>query len=150
MLSPALIFTIFAYIFYTHQPTFYKVGVLYEFSYTQENVQKKVIEADEAVATLRTNNLKSGLNFDQQSKLIIFKPGPISLKLEIENPNKDLAQKDLEKSENFLIQKYDLKKIGLGDFKKNYPNVIYPISIITLGFLIGLIVSLVKEYFKKY
>jgi hypothetical protein len=122
---------------------------LFEFNYNQTNIPSKINETDQAVTLLRSNNLAAQLNINSQ--ISIYKPGPLSLVIQTESPHYSSAQNSLNKLADYLVTNFDVKEVGVETTKLIYPNyLLYYLSAFSLGVLLSLIISLVREYFAKY
>jgi hypothetical protein len=133
-----------------HKPVLYQAAEFFELEYNQSNLTSKTIEADELVATLRSPSLQETL-IPSNTHLTIFKPGPVAIQVEIQGSSQMAVLTSLEKVKGYLDSKNVLIDVGTTELKNIYPNyLLYFFAFLTTGLSIGLLLSLIREYFANY
>lgn len=131
-------------------PNMYVLTRLYEMSYDKNNVTAQIALSDEAITEIRAANIQKSVGVSPGTKLTIYKPAPLSVYLILQSVNSNLSS-DLEKVNNYLTYKFPLKKIGMDIATVKRPNYpLYFLEGIVGGFLVGILISLMREYFRNY
>lgn len=137
------------YLFLTQQ-SIYGVSILLETNYELNNVSEKIALTDQIVTNIRASNVQQDLNLSDKVNLVVFKPSPLSIKIELISNNQTILKKELEKITNFINSNYQVKGLGKEIFFKE-PRSYLPIFILlSLGFLVGLFFSLIREYLRRF
>lgn len=150
ILTPIIVFLGLAFYYLQSLPQTFQYGQLFELNYTDQNASMKISQADEVVTLLRSRGLQSQLGV-QPFALTIYKPGPVAIKVVSSSETSLASQKDISLVSSYLKQNYDLKEIGQLEFSQIYPNyLLVYLKALGVGVLVGLLVSLTKEYFQKF
>jgi hypothetical protein len=144
-----LVSAISGYVYVTLQPVSYNSTAVYEFNFQTNEVSSKKILAEEAVKILRTDALRTQLQIG--SELTAFNAGPISVQVEISSNDLNQSKAEINRINNYLLQKYDLSTIGSPNLITDQKNPLFwAIFGGLLGFLLGLSVVITREYFNKF
>jgi hypothetical protein len=105
--------------------------------------------ADQAVKLLRSENIYKQLNLS--SEISVYKYAPAILKLEVSGQSSDQVKKDLSLINELLNSRYTISPLG-EDIEDGYHvgAYVFPLLSIGTGFLLGVVLSLIKEYFKFF
>lgn len=148
--TPAVLGFVIAYLYISQLPNVNVVTRLYEMSYEKNNISDSIALTDEAITEIRSGNIQKSIGIDPKTQMIIYKPGPLSINLSIQSENLNLGP-DLQKADNYLSNKFSVKKIGMDIKTIKEPNYfIYFLTGSLGGFLAGILTSLLREYFKNY
>lgn len=129
----------------------FKTAGFYEFSYHENNIQSKITESDQAVAVLRSKALQTQLAVDDTNTILIFKPGPVSLSLEVISSTQEEAKSALGKLSDYLTSHFQVTMLGAvltTQFKS--PLYIFLLIWVFISLLFGVIIALIKAYFKNF
>ncbi len=128
----------------------YSAQRLFQFPYTEQNAVFVEKQSNEAVSVLRSSQLKEDLGI-QQSQVIIFKPSAFLISIQVVNENAEEAVESLSKLVGFFSQSYLVTEIGSITLTTIQPPFLRFLTLGSLvGFLLGLFLSLVISYFRKY
>lgn len=146
-----VIFLAIGLIFISQKESLYTLSALYQLNIDEDkDIQNKVMVADEIVSSLRSNNVQHKLNLDDL-KVVIFKPGPLQIKVELTDVSVEKLDLNFKKIDEYISLNYDVQ--GLGDVvvvKNDLNLLLYSVVFTSLGLFAGLLVSLIREYLKKY
>lgn len=146
-----IIFSTAGYFIQSSSLKVFSYSRLFQLKYNFSDITQKNVLADEAVATLRSDNIRKQLEIGKGNRLVIYKTSPLSLKLEVSGKDKGAVQNDLEKLSEYLVSKFSVEEVGERTEAIINANILLGIlggSI--LGFIFGLLAALVKTYFEKY
>lgn len=148
--TPLILGVVFAYFYMVGLPNMYVLTRLYEISYNKSNITAQIALSDEAITEVRSANIQQSIGINSGTGMTIYKPAPLSIYLILQSKNSNLSN-DLQKADNYLTNKFPLKKVGIDISTIKKPN--YPIYFLEGGiggFLIGIFISLMQEYFRNY
>lgn len=147
LLIPAILVGICAFSYSLTLPSKYLVSQSLEFNYQLDDVNTKVVLADQAVARLRAlARLEEG-----DIEIYVFKPGPLLIQIDVKSSQQGLSMQTNKKYVNEVESTYQVKKVG--NAYENVSDVAYPkylLGGIILGFSLGLLIALVKNYLHNY
>lgn len=128
----------------------YQAERMFEFSYTADNEPQMEKQSDEAVAVLRSSQLKEELGL-QSSVISVFKPGPVSVVIQVKNQNAETAVNGATKLGGYFLQSYPGKEVGNQIIRTVNPSYGKQLLLgLAAGLAAGLIISLILSYFKNY
>lgn len=146
-----LIGALFSYQIYLQQQPLYKLTRQVELNYTKDNLDQIATLADEMVANVRSSARQQAIEIDPNTHLSAYKSGPVLINLEIESNQPDKLAPNLQKEMIFLSSSYQFKIVGsdqaIIESAKLYQ---YLLAGLSLGFIFGLIIALVREYFDRF
>lgn len=120
-------------------------------NYNQEDVAQKISLTDEAVSVIRSENVNSQLGVSGNTTLSIFKPGPLLISLSISSTDRLSTQTVLNKSSDYLVSHYPAIIMGQDIFSIRKHNLLLGVGGgLTVGFLLGILISLIRGYFKNF
>lgn len=150
ILIPAILVCVLGFSFEQSKDKVFKVQSLLEFKQNGSLEQTNLLST-QAVTFLRTENLAYRFNLDQETKLIVYQPSPLSIQVELESTSLDKLKLSQREVVDFIEGRYKVKKIGEDVYETLNPNV-YLGSF--LGFLIGsflgIILALIRAYLKNF
>lgn len=143
--------SVLASIFYLSSlPPTYQIIRLYKVENPGEELAKNVILTDEAVSEIRSKQVQSKLLLTEGNKVTIFKDGPLLISVSVKGDSR-ASKDDLDKIEGYLKENFSAQSIGnLQEVVKSRLNVFLVLFFGALGFFSGLIISLIKIYFKNF
>lgn len=150
IITPAVLGTIIAYFYVMQLPKMYVITRLYEMSYDKSNIAAQIALSDEAITEIRAANIQQSIGISPGTELIVYKPAPLSVYLILQSVNLSL-EGDLQKVDDYLVKKFPVKKIGVditSEKKLNY--LVFFLEGSLGGFLAGILISLIREYFWNY
>lgn len=149
LLIPAIIFSLIGYFYMLSRPVSYKLQRMFEVRYADGEVQEGVTLADEVVTFIRSENIKQSLGVE--ATLNAYKPGPLAIYLVAESEARGELRVGADLVTKILTSKYSVEQIGVDVVTKKMPSVYagFLVGFVT-GALIGLFLSLLREYFRTY
>lgn len=147
--------TIFAfsafYYYQLRQPFLNFKSKLYILDYNQDNIEKVQLLTDNFVLIIRDTHLKKQMGITEQSKVIAYKTGPLTIDVTLANLDENQAQKDSESLENYITNQYPINRMGHEvTYAKKTPEWILAMIGLGIGFILGNTLSLIKIYLSKY
>lgn len=116
--------------------------------YNLENINDTLALTDQAVSELRAQRFPS---FYQKASASIYKSGPLAITIETVAGQKEISYELLLKESVYLNQNFQVVALSQPEISQVGPSIIkYLLSGMLSGFLVGLCVSLIKEYFNNY
>ncbi len=132
-------------------PDRWKVVSLYQFEYTDENINQRVIVTDQAVTLLRSSQLQEELKIPQNVKATIYKSGPLAISMTTESSTKEAAQFAISSYNRYIEANFPVRVVGSGNLELVSRNTLIAAAIgFIVGALLGVFVSLVKLYLKNF
>lgn len=133
------------------QPATIHKSILFEASYECSNAKEQEVAVGEMIAKLRSAHLQKQLEVDKDSQVVIYKSGPLLLSVDMGNKNPQQVNLDLIKIKNYLQENFALKEVGevIASTQKT-SEVLFGLIGGAMGFLMGILISLIKTYFQKY
>ncbi len=156
--SNSLIFSLFVVFFgaagfyyQMQKPPVFTVVRSVELNYSQDRVQDFIALADEAVASARTAGLQRDLQVSSQTKAVIYKISPLAINIETSSINEAQVKEDNQKIFSYLNSRFPVKSLGREVATLRLPNIWAGLFFgVSAGFLLGLIISLIKTYLEEY
>lgn len=146
LLLPALLGLIVSMYFFAQVKTLTKVTQTFKMAYTLDNIDIILALTDQAVSELRT------LQTDEPETVSrIYKSSPLSITVEETSVNSEIAYEQLINRTAYLnsnFQVIELTKPQVSQIEPGFSK--YFIAGLAGGFLLGLIITLIREYFKNY
>lgn len=125
-----------------------KISQSFKMEYSLENVDTILALTDQAVAELRLQRFD--LHFPG-SGVAVYKTAPLTINIEAISEEKNLGFELLLKESAYLRKNFSVSELSQPAIDFVEPNIFkYLLSGVLPAFLIGLIIALVKEYFKNY
>lgn len=147
LLLPALLGLIVSMYFFAQVKTLTKVNQSFKMAYTLDNIDTVFALTDQAVSELRTLQVEEM----ETASTNIYKSAPLSVTIEVSSDNSEKAYQQLIKRTGYLnsnFQVIELTKPQVSQIEPGFSK--YFIAGIAGGFLLGLIIALIREYFKNY
>lgn len=137
--------------YYSTIPSTYVASRIYEFPYNGQNLSQQIALSDTAVTLTRSLNIQQQLNLDNGVELKVTKIAPVVIKTDVESTNPQLVTPNMEKISSFLVPKYSLTVSGVDTQFEHQPNPwLFILVGLGVGFSLGILISLIRIYFKKY
>lgn len=151
LLAPLLLSMAVSALVINNYPTNYQIHSIFQIDYNETNISQKVAVVDQAVILVRSRNIQLELGVNEGVKVNAVKNAPLSLLLITEGGNKGDVSKAALSTNDFLKLHFDMQEVGRKVEGVVSPPYFLIVSFaLGLGFLIGLLISLAKEYFKNY
>jgi len=116
--------------------------------YSLANIDTILALTDQAVAQLRAQRFG---DIYGGAAVAIFKSAPLNVSIEATSLNRDTSYALLLKETEYLRQNFSAQELTSPEIVQIEPSLFkYLISGLIIGGLIGLIVSLTREYLKNY
>lgn len=150
LLIPALLGIFLGVVYWRSIAETFSLTRQYQMNYWQENAGNIALLADEMVTEIRSSNIRLMLGVNPQVGLSVFKSGPLLLNLEIKSNQKDLLD-DANKIDNYVLTKFPVIRLGNDVLVTKKPEVLlFALIGFSIGSLIGMLTSLIREYFRSY
>ncbi|MBI4040161.1 hypothetical protein HY389_02295 [Candidatus Daviesbacteria bacterium] len=148
---PSVVVGLGAYAYQLKQPPKFHTSQLLQMDYNDKNIQDRIVLTDEAVTQIRSANLQGQLKVGTGERVNLFKPGPLSINLEVISGSKDRNLADISQINQFASAKFPLKTVGeTVTIITKTPEVIFGLVGTTLGFALGILISLIRTYWRKF
>lgn len=148
---PAVTLAAALYFYQLYQPTTKHQSLLLEMGYEPDEINQAVTLTDEAVSLLRTRNVHDELSLSGIDKIVVFKSGPLVLNIDASGADSGILHKQLNKLGDFAKDKFPLKQVGKQvSFNEKTSEVYFLAAGLSIGFFIGILVSLIRTYLKIY
>ncbi len=148
LIIPIIVCLIISVYFYAEVPSRVKIVQTFKMAYTLENIDTVLALADQAVAQLRAQRFGEIYG---GSTVSIYKNAPLNVSIEATSLNRDTSYALLLKEVEYLRQNFSVEELTSPEIVQIEPNLFkYLISALIVGGLIGLIISLTREYFKNF
>lgn len=148
LVIPIIISLVISIYFYSVVPSRVKILQTFKMQYTLGNIDTVLALADQAVAELRAQR------FDKvypDAEVTIFKSAPLDVSFEAVSLNRDTSYALLLKEIEYLRQNFLVQELTSPEIIFVEPNVFkYLISGLMIGGFVGLVISLIREYFRNY
>ncbi len=119
--------------------------------YGQTDVPQKISLTDQAVSVIRSENVNSKLGVSEKTSLTAYKPGPLLISLSISSSDQTSVQSVLNNASDYLVLNFPVTVIGQDTTSTIRPKLFLGLGIgIALGFLIGTLTALIREYFVNF
>lgn len=147
----ALLLAVLSIPIYYNLPVIYNQNQVFEILHTESNLSQRLVLVDGAVALTRVSYIQNNLGISQDTKLAIYKNGPLLVNLDISGVNSSRVYQDSQKVMVFLLSKYPLELIGESQtIGREYPLGTIGLLSTVFGLAIGIIISLIRTYFEKF
>ena len=148
LIIPIILCLLISVYFYAEVPSRVKITQTFKMQYSLENIDTILALADQAVAQLRTQRFGELFGGAEVS---IFKSAPLNISIEATSPHRDTSYALLLKETEYLRQNFSIEELTSPEITLVEPSLFkYLISGLIIGGLIGLIISLTREYLKNY
>jgi hypothetical protein len=149
ILIPTVTLPLFVYFGTSDDTKLVSVERLIEIKSSPKNITEENALADQAVKLLRSENIYKQLKLN--SKISVYKYAPAILKLEVSGQTQDQIRMDLNVLNELLSSRYIVSSLGKDiEGGSHVGAYIFPLLSVGGGFLIGIALSLTKEYFKSF
>lgn len=151
ILVPAVFLAAGLYFYQLYQPATRHQSVLLEMGYEPDEINKAVTLTDEAVSLLRTRHVHKELSLLGIDKVAVFKSGPMVLNIDVSGADSDALNKQLNRLSEFAKSKFPLKQVGAQiSYDEKTSEIYFLAAGLSIGFFTGILISLLKIYFKTY
>lgn len=147
-LLPLLVSFAFAIYLYAQVPTQVKISQIFKMNYDLQNIDTILALTDQAVSELRLQKFSDVFS---DSSAVIYKSAPLNISIEAVSRQRDNSYALLLKEVEYLRQNFQVQDLTSPEISLIEPSLFkYLISALIAGGLIGLIISLIREYLKNY
>lgn len=148
LLLPVILVLLISVYFYAQVPSKVKISQIFKMEYNLENIDTMLALTDQAVGELRSQKFADV--FDNSS-VLIYKSSPLNVSIDAITSSRDTSYALLLKETEYLRQNFTVSELTSPEISQLEPSLFkYSISGLIVGGLIGLIISLVREYLKNY
>ncbi len=123
-----------------------------EISHTDQDAPAKELEANNLVSLLRTQTLQQELRLDPSVKMKIYKDSPFLIVISSgSNASHPSLEENVNKLVSFSQAKYSLQLVGgTGFYYRSNNSNLFIIGSVFAGLFLGMLISLIRHYFKHY
>lgn len=133
---------------YAQVPTLTRISQTFKLNYNLENIDIVLALTDQAVAELREQRFE---NAYEETSVSIYKSAPLNINIEATASNRETSYSLLLKEIEYLRQNFPAADLSSPIIAQIEPNLFkYLVSGLIIGGLIGLVISLTREYLKNY
>ena len=148
LLGPVFVTLLISLYFYAQVPSKVKISQTFKMQYNLENIDTILALTDQAVSELRAQRFSEVFG---QSSVSVYKSAPLNISIDATSLNRDTSYALLLKESEYLRQNFQTGELTNPEITQIEPNLFkYLISGLIIGGLIGLIISLVREYLKNF
>lgn len=148
LVSPVVLVLIISIYFYAQVPAQTKISQSFKMQYQLEDINAVLALTDQAVAELRAQRFAQ---IFPESSASIYKSAPLNISIESTSLERDTSYALLLKETEYLRQNFQVEELTSPEIILIEPNLFkYLVSGLIVGGLIGLVISLVREYLKNY
>ncbi len=148
LLVPIIVCLLASVYFYALVPSLIRISQTFKMEYSLANIDTILALTDQAVAQLRAQRFG---DIYGGAAVAIFKSAPLNVSIEATSLNRDTSYALLLKETEYLRQNFSAQELTSPEIVQIEPSLFkYLISGLIIGGLIGLIVSLTREYLKNY
>jgi hypothetical protein len=148
LILPILLCLVISIYLYAGVPTQVKISQTFKLNYNLENINTMLALTDQAVAELRAQRFS---DIFAGSSVLIYKSAPLNISIESITQQRETSYNLLLKESEYLRQHFEVEELTSPEITLIEPNLFkYLISGLIIGGLIGLIISLTREYLKNY
>lgn len=145
---PVLISAGLSVFFYSAEKAKTKISQSFRIEYSQARENTAFAFTDQAVTELR---LQSFDNLFPGSKASIYKPGPLTVSIEVISEEKNAGYELLLKETEYLRKNFTVSTLTQPEITQIEPSFFrFFLTGILLGFLAGLLTALFKEYLQNF
>lgn len=143
---------LFISIFYLNSKPQQYIGVEdFKMEYIDENLGDRINLTDQAVSEVRSQVLQNKIGVEELNDIKIYKSGPILINLTDTGENQESLNMDIKNINDYLTTNFPLSSVGTPVYKLTpKPFLVFGLISFGIGSLIGLLISLIKSYFKNY
>jgi len=125
-----------------------KIAQSFKMIYNPADLNQSLALTDQAVAELRSQKFAS---LYPSASTTIYKSGPLLISIEAVSADNQTAYGLLLKETGYLTQNFSVTQITQPVVTRVEPSAVkYLLTGMSVGFLIGLVSALIKEYLKNY
>lgn len=151
LIVPLLLALIASALVINNYPSRYQIQSLFQIDYDDTNINQKTVIVDQAVSSVRSKNIQLELRIKDGVKVNAVKNAPFSLLLITEGGSRDDVTQSTLFTKDFLNLHYEMVEVGQRVEGLIPPPYFLIVSLaIGIGLIFGLLISLVKEYFKNF
>ncbi len=148
LILPIILGCLISVYFYSSEPAQTKISQSFKLEYALEDINDSVTLADQAVTELRAQRFDLGF---PGSQVTIYKPGPLTIAIEILAEDRNVGYGLLLKETEYLRKNFSAGALAQPQLSLVEPSLLkYLLTGMLIGFLIGLSFSLTREYLKNY
>ncbi|RJP46867.1 MAG: hypothetical protein C4584_01070 [Armatimonadetes bacterium] len=150
LLIPSILAAFLFGYYQSKQPGQHHLSFLFEVNPSDKNSLEKEVLADEMVSRFRTEHVQRSMGISENESLVIYKIGSYLINFDLSTDKKSMEEKN-RNIKKYVKNTYAVEQIGedLAYIKK--ASIIFGFGVgAVIGFIIGLIFSLLKTYRKKY
>ena len=148
LLLPVFLVLVISLYLYAQVPSKVKISQTFKMQYNLENIDTILALTDQAVSELRAQRFSDVFG---QSSVSVYKSAPLNISIDATSLNRDTSYALLLKETEYLRQNFQAGELTNPEITQIEPNLFkYLISGLIIGGLIGLIISLIREYLKNF
>lgn len=148
LLLPIILGVFISVISYAQVPTKIRITQEYKLTFNLENIDTVLALTDQAVAELRAQRFSEVF---PDSTVSIYKSAPADIVIEGTSLTRENSYGLLLKEAEFLRQNFPSQELNSPQISQIEPNLFkYLVSGLIVGGLAGLLISLIREYFRNY
>lgn len=148
ILLPVVLALTLSFYFFSREETLNKISQTFKLVYAVDNIDTVFALTDEAVAELRAYDFGFPAS---DAKITIYKSAPLLVNTEVTSTQREKGYELSIKASQYLTSNFQVVDFGTPSVTVVEPNLFkYLVSGLAAGFLIGLIASLIREYFRNY
>lgn len=148
LLTPVFALCLISFFLYLNVPKLIKTSQSFKLVYSLENIGDALPLTDQVVSELRIQNFASNY---EKAQAVIYKIAPLNIAIEVTALNNDDAYQILTKEVDYLSGNFSISRLNSPEITQVEPSLIkYLLTGISLGFVIGLLVSLIREYLNRF
>lgn len=148
LLFPIILSLMASIYFYAQVPSQVKISQTFKMQYNLQNIDTILALTDQAVAELRQQRFADA--FDK-SFVSVYKSAPLNISIDAVSLNRDTSYALLLKEVEYLRQTFQVQELTSPEITQIEPSLFkHLISGLIIGGLVGLVISLIREYLKNY
>lgn len=148
LLLPIIVFVGLSMFLYSTEKAKTKIFQPFRVEYSQAGEDTAFALADQAVTELRLQSFDS---FFPGSKASIYKPGPLTVAIEVISEDRNIGYEVLLKETEYLRKNFTVSTLTPPEITQIEPSILkFLLTGVLLGFFSGLIISLIKEYLQNF
>lgn len=148
ILGPVVLAVLIGVFNYAQVPTQTRISQEYKLTYSLENIDTVLALTEQAVSELRAQRFNEVF---PDSLISIYKSAPLNIVIEATTLSRENSYALLLKEAEYLRQNFSSQEVNNPLITQVEPNLFkYLISGLIIGGLVGLIISLTREYLRNY